>query len=255
MHILIATPSYGGTVTTNYLVSLLGLNNLLTKKGIETSLSLISFAQVEKTRNYFASRLLFEGFTHLLFIDSDTGFSPGAVLSMIELDEDVVGAAYPKRTINFDRAASVYRSVPDNKQALSQALEFVFEGQMVGAMRAQANEGGEVTLRNRKFIAVDKAGTGLMLIKKKVVQAMAEKYPDLMTQKRTDPYSAFGELDRVFQCFEAIKNNDNVFMSEDASFCHRWTHEMKGKIWVNVVDPISHAGGMVFESAFVNRFG
>ena len=104
MKILIATPSYGGSVITEYVASLFNLTNLLATHGIVSSLRFQNFAEITKVRNFFASLMLQQpDLTHLLFIDSDMYFQPETVMRLIEFDQPLSGVVYPKRILNPER--------------------------------------------------------------------------------------------------------------------------------------------------------
>jgi len=253
--LLIATPSYGGTVTVEYFTSIRRLEAKLKAQGVEVDLHLISFAQVDKVRSYFATRLLLEPFTHLLFVDADMSFDADTVMAMLALDEPVTAVAYPKRTIDFKNAHAAFRKHEQFDTAMASALEFVFEGDLRKSLLKQ-REGGKntITLRAGRFIEATMAGTGLMLIQKAAVVKLREVFADLWVGKPVSPYSSFGPGQGIFQCFEALKNKDGVYLSEDASFCQRWVQSCGGTVWVNVVDPIGHTGAKKFESTFVARY-
>lgn len=253
MNILIVTPSYGGGVVVEYMTSVMSLLAYFRDQKIKSQLSLVSYAQVEKVRSYAATRLLLEDFTHLLFIDSDMGFKPETVLSMLALDEPITAVAYPKRTIDFDRAYSAYKKYETPTQGLSHSLEFVFDDLLKLSLKQSINDEGKAQLKAGKFVKCQTAGTGIMLIRKDVIVKMRAAYPELNVNKPVQPYASFGNLPSVFQCFEAVKNEDGVFISEDASFCKRWA-DMGGEVWVNLVDEITHVGQKAFTASFISRY-
>ena len=98
MKILIGTPAAGEMVTTTYCESLFWLFDHFRTNHPDIRLDhkFTSLALLPYMRNFFASRVLNDPtFTHLLFIDSDMGFSPTMVEHMIALDKPVVGCIYP----------------------------------------------------------------------------------------------------------------------------------------------------------------
>ena len=254
MNILIATPSYGGSVTTAYFYSINNLTAEFRRLGIKSTIAMVNYAQVDKVRSYFASRLLLEEFSHLLFVDADMAFSPQAVLSMIELEESLVAAAYPKRSVDFQRMQTAFQGSKSYSRAMATGMDFVFEQSITASLNRESVD-GSVNLRNGKFLKCDVAGTGLMLIRKDTIEKLLARFPELWLDKPAAPYRHFGEeLSGTFQIFESIRNSEGVFMSEDASFCKRWTEGCAGDLWLNVVDPIGHVGTQMFSASFADRY-
>ena len=66
--------------------------------GIEIDLRLLSLSILPLARNLFASLVLEDkSYTHLLFVDSDMGFSPSLIAKMIAFQRPVVGVIAPRR--------------------------------------------------------------------------------------------------------------------------------------------------------------
>ena len=251
--VLIATPAYGSTVTTNYLRSLLQLTNRL--KGVEFVIQFLDYSLICKQRNFFLSRLLQEDFTHLLFIDADMGFSPEAIHSLLEFNQPITACAYPTRTMDWGDMQKAGKAHENLNTAKAHALKYVCEPNLAGSIQKNLKDDGKkLTLHANKFIRCTEAGTGLMLIQKTVAEQMKEKFPELWCDKPLNPYPSFGNLDGILQVFEAMQNTHGQFISEDLSFCKRWVDGCGGQIWVNIKDPIAHSGKMTFESAFLDRF-
>ena len=80
MKILVGTPTYNGQLTTQYTRSLLELWTEIGAKADwrPTKATLIAWA-----RNVFASHVLEEDYTHLLFVDADTRWAPGALRALL----------------------------------------------------------------------------------------------------------------------------------------------------------------------------
>lgn len=249
--VLIATPSYGGTVTTRYTASLVKIMQGIS--GIDFRIQFLDYALICKQRNFFISRLLQEDFTHLLFIDADMGFTPEAVKALFEIDQPIAACAYPKRRLDWEQIPKATVESTDKRKA--QALSFVCEHNLNQGVKASLSaDRQQMSLKHGKFIRCDLAGTGLMLIKKTVPEQLKAAYPELWVDSPIDPYTNFGKLDGILQCFEGVQNEQGQYLSEDLSFCQRWTEGCQGDIWVNISDSISHTGTQTFEAAFLDRF-
>src|SRR5438552_171539 len=95
--LLIAIPTYGGSVKTGCLSSVYSLGVQLTAANIKAPLALMDSADIVTARNVLASALLTQGATHILFVDSDMQFDPSTVAKMIKADEPIIGCVYPRR--------------------------------------------------------------------------------------------------------------------------------------------------------------
>ena len=76
--LFVATPMYGGMSHGMFVKSCLDLQAVCSNYGIETRFSFIfDESLITRARNYLVDEFLrAEGFTHLLFIDSDIHFDP-----------------------------------------------------------------------------------------------------------------------------------------------------------------------------------
>ena len=95
MKIMIATPAYGGEVTTTYCDALLWLYDHFREKHphIRFQHKFLSLSVLPFMRNLYASLVMQdESYTHLLFVDADMGFAPSLIEHMIAADKPVVGA-------------------------------------------------------------------------------------------------------------------------------------------------------------------
>lgn len=77
--------------------SLYNLANTLTEKGITNKLFLSPGTLIANQRHELVLAAKEWSATHVMFIDSDIEFQPEHVLSLLEFDELIVGAAYSKR--------------------------------------------------------------------------------------------------------------------------------------------------------------
>lgn len=78
---------------------------LLLANGIEYAWTFVGGdPYVHKARNRLASEFLHfhPGATHLFFIDDDLGWSPPAVLRMLQRDEEIICGVYPKKNDSLE---------------------------------------------------------------------------------------------------------------------------------------------------------
>lgn len=98
VHMLIAVPSYRGSIKSKCAFSLIRLVEQLIARNISYQIRTIEMADVVLMRNLFASDLLArKDATHLLFVDDDMAFEPKAVLRAVDSKKLVIGCAYRQR--------------------------------------------------------------------------------------------------------------------------------------------------------------
>ena len=127
--LFIATPMYGGMNHGLYMKSCLDLQTVMMKYNIEVKFSfLFNESLITRARNYLADEFLRSEYTHMMFIDSDIHFDPNDIIALMALDKDVIGAPYPKKSINWGNIASAARKHPnlDPKELEILVGEYVF---------------------------------------------------------------------------------------------------------------------------------
>src|ERR1700744_3881664 len=101
--ILIGTPCYGGLVTQNYMESIIQLMSFAAQRGFEITLAMNGQdSLITRSRNKLLATFLdFPQATHFMFIDADIGFTPEAVLRLLQFDQDVAAGMYPIKNIDW----------------------------------------------------------------------------------------------------------------------------------------------------------
>src|SRR5580700_9631941 len=106
--IMIATPAYGEVFYTPYVSSMLKLTRALQKRGIDFAFNAISYSEIAESRNFLLTHWYDKtDASHLLFVDADMGFPAAAITEMIDFDKPLVGAVYPKRTLDVKKVAQL----------------------------------------------------------------------------------------------------------------------------------------------------
>jgi hypothetical protein len=235
-HIFVATPCFGGQVTSAFAMSLLGLQAACHNIPIDISFYLIGGdALITRARNLAVAKFLtVPDVTHFFFIDADIGFAPEQALALLAANKDVCGAIYPLKGLNMDRARE--KILAGDPNPIASSLDYV-----VDLLHPSAPASDESFFRVR-FI-----GTGFMMIKRHVFQRMAERYPELKyrhvnTVTRGDVASQ-QEAHAFFDC--VIDPETGAYLSEDYTFCKRWT-DMGGEIWANSDSKLTHYGSTAY---------
>lgn len=201
-----------GMVVMNYANSVW---NLLKDPTIHFGEIKASTQDVCRVRNREVRNFLNSNHTHLLFIDADISFDPGHVKAMLKADKDIVAAPYPRRHVarwGSEEGAYDY---------------------------AMANYKPRESDPETNTIEVDLLPTGFMLIKRHVLEKMAARYQEEVgytDRVASVDYPTVGLFNLMFHNPDGKRR----LLSEDFSFCKRWT-DMGGKIHMYCV-PVDHHG-------------
>ena len=101
MRILIATPAYGGMLTTKYVHGLReSIYGAMKEPDLELGLYTMSNESlINRARNTCAAMAIEYGFDRIMFIDGDIGWKWQDLLAIIKSDKLVVGGTYPKKNL------------------------------------------------------------------------------------------------------------------------------------------------------------
>ena len=238
MKIAIATPTYDGNVTFEYLHSLRALESEFRKNQIESTLITLEGTTLAFVRNTFASIVMNDKtYTHLLFIDADMGFMPEAVMKLIRSGHAVTGCLCPARQLNLAKFLAASRSMTNPEQIQLAAADYV----AVAAL--ERDDRGQSVAQNG-FVRTRRIGMGITLIRREVLEELAQKLPELVSNSDKDRFYARTVKGSVLQCFANIYA-DGVLSSEDASFCKRWI-QCGGEIWALIDQTVIHVGRYKF---------
>src|SRR6516165_10183084 len=150
----VATPCFGGQVSSIYAKSLFALQRAVHQmSNVELKVHLRDGdALITRARANLAALFLDDpASTHLLFIDADIGFTPEQVFRLMESGADVVAGCYPIKRVNWDKAKRAMAEGRPNLPAA--ALDYVLE----------LDDPDQVRVVNG-FTRVRYAGTGFMMI-------------------------------------------------------------------------------------------
>jgi hypothetical protein len=99
--VMIAVPSYSGTLAIEGVKALMLAQMQLLLKGIVLDLvNTAHFSLVQMARNWLVAEFLAnQQYTHLLWLDDDLGFSPDGILKLLESNKDCVGGVYTTKNL------------------------------------------------------------------------------------------------------------------------------------------------------------
>src|ERR1700750_1579571 len=128
IHLVVATPCFGGQVSSIYTSSIFGLQRALrAKSNVDLKVHLRDGdALITRARANLVTLFLDDPqATHLLFVDADIGFTPDQVFRLIESGADVVAGVYPIKRVNWAKAR---RALDASRPTTpSVALDYVLE--------------------------------------------------------------------------------------------------------------------------------
>jgi hypothetical protein len=240
---LVATPCFGGQVTTHYANSLLKLQSALGQRDIAFEWLLLGGdALITRARADLVAHFLDRPHaTHLLFVDADIGFEPEQVLRLLAFDADMTAAAYPAKTIDWNRVrAAIAAQEPRPEVA---ALGYVYE----------FADPAMIAARNG-FALVRYAGTGFLMIRRPALERLCAAHPELKYRSANNAADALHGSPHRFALFDCmIDSATGVYLSEDYAFCRRWT-TLGGEIWIDIQSKLTHVGALPFVGDFSTQF-
>jgi hypothetical protein len=245
IHLMVATPAFGGQVSTIYAGSIFHLQRAArSRPNLDlTVLMRDGDALITRARANLVTLFLDDpSATHLLFVDADIGFQPEQVFRLIESGADVVAGVYPIKRVNWDKAT---RMIESNRPAMpSAALDYVLE-----------IEDPDHVVAVDGFTRVRFAGTGFLMIRREVLERMC-RHPAYASLRFFGEHShdALAGSPNRFALFECmIDPVTETYLSEDFAFCKRWT-DIGGEIWADLQSRLDHVGPSVFHGDVSTQF-
>jgi len=240
--IFLTTPMYGGNCHGLFTKGVVGLSRECEKYKVEMDeFFIFNESLVTRARNYCVDEFLRSDKTHLVFIDSDIGFNPIDVLGLVKIcDYDsgygVVSAPYPKKTIAWEKvyaAASLDYVKEDPKKLVLFAGDFVVNTD-------------EKAVSLNKPLEVRNAGTGFMVIHRKVFEQYAETYPELTYRPDHVRIKNFSRDREIVAYFDTMIDPESKrYLSEDYMFCQN-VRKMGHKVWMCPWVNLFHIGSYRF---------
>jgi hypothetical protein len=231
----IASPAYGGTFAAPYLHFFFATLTQGSRHRTTFTFSTVDVADIVLARNYLVSKFYFHQpqCSHILFVDDDMGVDGDLLYEMLALEQDVVGTLAPRRKLDLRQLHASTET--DFDKAYAQACSFI--GKPIGPGPAPG------------FQEVKQCGTGFLLISRHAIQRMVERCPEVLDGQRYRNTPLGKEFDEFLTPFNPITLPDRQ-LSEDLSFCHRWTELCGGRIYASTGSRITHVGKMNVTSCY-----
>lgn len=239
MKIVLAIPTATGQLHVECAQTLLQVRTALSTKNIASRFVSISMSDVVFARNYLAAKFLEDkAASHLFFIDSDMQFNGKVVLRLLDLDKEFVGCAYPKRKLSFE---TLRQNLVKAKGQLDDALALSHE------FNVRLLPG--VVAPDKGLLRVAGLGAGATLVRREVFERMIARGA-ATAFRNAATYRQAGLTPPVYDFFRPVTTERGESLSEDYSFCHRWTEGCGGGVWAVVDEDIGHIGPMRYGASF-----
>lgn len=225
--LFVATPMYGGNAHGLYMKSCLELQGICHQHGIEIQFSFIfNESLITRARNYLVDQFLRTNSTHLLFIDSDIQFDPRDIFALIALDKDIIGAPYPKKSINWKNIHAASQKNVSNAAFDPNTLESLMGDYVFNPVP------GTTKFNITEPLEVLEIGTGYMLVKREVFDKFKSEYPHLNYRPDHVGQEHFDGSRYIHAYFDTVIDpKTHRYLSEDYMFCQYW-RDIGGKIWL-----------------------
>lgn len=230
-------------VTTGYVLGLLDLYDAAAEHGFGVCVHFNSFESlITRARNTMVAEFLADArFTHLMWIDSDIGFTGADVVRLLRADRPVVAGVYPLKTDGWPGGGLAHALPAGSTKADFRAQYATYPA---------VARGTELEPDANGFLDVLYAPTGFMLIKREVFVSLMQHYPGLQCRSQM---SGRPELDTgaatafLYAFFDTgIDPETRVYLSEDYFFC-RLVESIGITPAIDARSNLTHQGTAVFE--------
>ncbi len=241
-HIFLATPCFGGLVTTGYMQSVLALVQTAGEAGFDLSHALLGHdALITRCRSTLLGTFMDSAATHLLFVDSDIAFAPTQVVRLLRAGKDLIAGMYPIKSLDWQRAA-LHRKLHGENNEQSCLL---YVGTPCEPAQREHEDG---------LVTAIYAGTGFMMVARDAITRMIAAYPQTRYRAiHAWPLPTGPERERHALFDTLILPETGEYLSEDYAFCHRW-RAIGGRIWLDTRSRLTHIGSFEYHGNPVARF-
>ena len=236
--LFLSTPCYGGLCLEKYMKSIVNLQMLLMREGVQLMLDTTeNESLVHRARNVSIGRFMQKtDADYFMFIDADVEFDAQSVLRLLKSGHEVSVAVYPKKVVMWDQAREAVENGDERNMALLSSSLVA----NIGATKRSVVKG---------FVEVLDGPTGFMMISREALTKMHEHYSELNC-KNDHQNRDFDEYCAIFDCM--IDPESKRYLSEDYAFCRRW-QQMGGKIYADCNTTLGHVGNLPFSGCLNDR--
>ena len=240
-NIFIATPMFGGMCSGPYTASISHLVSVFLNAQVPSVYDTkYNQSLITRARDSLAADFMDSNCSHLMFIDADIEFHAEDILSMVDANKDVICGIYPRKQLDWEQVAqAVHDDVPVNEL-------YKHSGTFPVNTLDGKNIIEVVKSSDQQPVEVKNAGAGFMLIKREVLESLADKVPEYLSNA-DDPSKG-----RFFkQYFDtSIDPDSKSRLSEDYHFC-KLVRSSGFKVWVAPWVQLTHVGTFPFSGRLI----
>jgi len=217
--VVIATPFYELKGFSPYISSMVLTTKMLHQMGIEFEFwELSGDSYVHRARNTLCAKFLEDpAATDLFFIDSDMQWNPEALINMVLLQEEVVGASYPIKNNYAGWTSIPYFEVGEDKKG---------------------HPFGRVLPDGTALLKAHVVAGGFLRIKRKALEKFKDYYPDLWyNEPSADPSAP----ERKYHAYFMSQIEDHLLYGEDMWFSKKM-REMNAEMCIYPNVNMGHFG-------------
>jgi hypothetical protein len=201
---------------------------------------------VQRARNHCIAQFLTNPeYTHLLFVDADITFDGTNIIEWVKSKREIIAGIYPKKGLDLDKLVNIGKMEGVDKNLIEQlTLEYVINF-----------KDNEVKLEDGKFIKCLYAGTGMLCIKREVIEKMIKDYPETKYTNDILGYEVGNPKikDNFYSLFDCqICPDSKRYLSEDFYFCKR-ALKSGFDIWADISMNLTHTGVYHYIGSFGNK--
>jgi hypothetical protein len=247
--LLVATPLYDGAQA-DYLRSIVGLVGAAERRGLPCAFAWLSNnASISRARNVLTAAFLQSDASHMLFLDGDIGFVPEEVVDLVaRMQGDdrlaVIGAPCTKRQVNWPLVASAAaKGLGQGNPADLERYSGVFA---IEPLHPGAN------FRLDEPLELTRVGTGLMMIRRDVIETMCARHPELRYAPDALDRESGVTGDAIHALYQPMIDPDTGhLMSDDYAFCRR-ARDAGFRVWLAPWMRTSHTGPARFAGSLAD---
>jgi len=216
LNILVGTPCYGCLMTIDYFNSMTRLLRDGLEHGVNVDFMQIGNQVTKKARNSIVSYFhTHPEYSHLLFVDADTGVEAGGIGKLIKSGKDVIGAPVALKGFN-----------PDGSPVLNI---------------------GEIYSQEGSIAEIEHIGNACLMFSRKAIDALIS----ISTPYDDDPAYARGHtkaIGKTWDVFYIGVMEDGVYRPEDFSTCWKFRNKLGIKVYCDLSVKTTHQGTHQFKS-------
>ncbi len=241
--IYVGMPMYGGMLCEHTFHAVMQTQAWCNQNGIGMKIQTMgNESLITRARNTIVSMMLDDKdfiATHLLFIDSDIGFTPDNIARLICKDEELTCGIYPRKCIHWEQAIQAFKEDPDIPEPILFAKSLGYNLNFTDHKNIAITDG---------FCEVMEAATGMMLVKRSVFQKMKKAFPERKYKSDQIINGKSFASDNCYDFFAVGKfpgDDKERYLSEDYYFSRLW-QSLGGKVYADISMPLTHFGNMAF---------